>query len=80
LVTTFKCSQLVKDLMFKSTLMTDFETHPRGTTTEIKLSRALAQEIDQVTRQYGNVVPENVLNAFLRLKEHYALQQQSELL
>jgi hypothetical protein len=60
--------------------MTDFETHPRGTTTEIKLSRALAQEIDQVTRQYGNVVPENVLNAFLRLKEYYALQQQSELL
>jgi hypothetical protein len=60
--------------------MTDFETHPRGTTTEIKLSRALAQEIDQVTRQYGNVVTENVLNAFLRLKEHYALQQQSELL
>jgi hypothetical protein len=60
--------------------MTDFETHPRGTTTEIKLSRALAQEIDQVTRQYGNAVPENVLNAFLRLKEYYALQQQSELL
>lgn len=60
--------------------MTDFETHPRGTTTEIQLSRALAREIDQVTRQYGRVIPENVLNAFLRLKEHYALQQESNLL
>ena len=60
--------------------MTDFETHPRGTTTEIQLSRALAREIDQITRQYGNVVPENVMNAFLKLKEYYALQQRSEML
>lgn len=60
--------------------MTDFETHPRGTTTEIQLSRALAREIDQVTRQYGDVVPQNVLNAFFKLKEHYALQQRSEML
>jgi hypothetical protein len=60
--------------------MTDFETHPRGTTTEIQLSRALSGEIDQVTRQYGDVVPQNVLNAFLKLKEHYALQQRSEML
>lgn len=60
--------------------MTDFETHPRGTTTEIQLSRALAREIDQVTRQYGDVVPQNVLNAFFKLKEHYALQQESNLL
>lgn len=60
--------------------MSDFETHPRGTTTEIRLSRALAREIDQVTRQYGTVVPENVWNAFLKLKECYALQQESDLL
>lgn len=60
--------------------MTDFETHPRGTTTEIQLSRSLAREIDQVTRQYGDVVPQNVLNAFFKLKEHYALQQESNLL
>lgn len=60
--------------------MTDFETHPRGTATEIQLSRALAREIDQVVRQYGNVVPENVLNSFMKLKEHYDLQQRSEML
>jgi hypothetical protein len=60
--------------------MTDFEVLPIGSIKEIKLSRDLAREIDQVTRQYGNVVPENVLNAYLKLKEHYALQIESELL
>jgi hypothetical protein len=60
--------------------MSDFEVVQVGSIREIELSRALAREIDQVTRQYGNVVPENVLNAFLRLKEHYALQQQTGLL
>lgn len=60
--------------------MSDFEVHPIGTTREIKLSRDLAREIEQVTRQYGNVVPENVLNAYYKLKEYYALQIQSELL
>jgi hypothetical protein len=60
--------------------MNDFEVHPRGTAREIKLSRDLAREIDQVTRQYGNVVPEDVLNAFYKLKEYYALQIESEML
>lgn len=60
--------------------MSDFETHPRGTAKEITLSRDLAREIEQVTRQYGNVVPENVLNAYYKLKEHYALQIETELL
>jgi hypothetical protein len=60
--------------------MTDFEVLPIGSIKEIKLSRDLAREIDQITRQYGNVVPENVLNAYYKLKEHYALQIESELL
>jgi hypothetical protein len=60
--------------------MSDFEVHPIGTAQEIKLSRDLAREIEQVTRQYGNVVPENVLNAFYKLKEYYALQIESEML
>ena len=60
--------------------MSDFEVHDIGTAREIKLSRDLAREIDQVTRQFGNVVPENVMNAYLKLKEHYALQIESELL
>ena len=60
--------------------MSDFEVHNIGTARELKLSRDLAREIDQITRQYGNVVPENVMNAYLKLKEHYALQIESELL
>lgn len=60
--------------------MSDFEVHPIGTTREIQLSRDLAREIEQVTRQYGNVVPENVLNAYYKLKEYYALQNESGLL
>jgi hypothetical protein len=60
--------------------MSDFEVHDIGTARELKLSRDLAREIDQVTRQFGNVVPENVMNAYLKLKEHYALQIESELL
>ena len=30
--------------------MKDFEVHPRGTAEEIKLSRALAKEIEQISR------------------------------
>ena len=35
--------------------MSDFEVHPIGTTEEIRLSRALAREIQQITEQYGGV-------------------------
>jgi hypothetical protein len=60
--------------------MSDFEVLPIGSTQEIKLSRDLAREIDQVTEQFGKVVPQNVMSAFLKLKEHYAWQIESELL
>lgn len=60
--------------------MSDFEVHEIGTARELKLSRDLAREIEQSIRQYGNVVPENVLNAYLKLKEYYALQIESGML
>jgi hypothetical protein len=60
--------------------MNDFEVLPIGSIKEIKLSRDLSREIDQVLHQFGNVVPQNVMNAFLKLKDHYAWQIESELL
>ena len=41
---------------------------------EIKLSRELARSIDQITDQYGKVIPHSVYQAYLRLKAHYALE------
>lgn len=60
--------------------MSDFEVLPIGSTKEIKLSRDLAREIEQSFEQYGQVVPRNILNAYLKLKEYYAWQVESELL
>ena len=59
--------------------MKDFEVHPRGSFTEVKLSRELANAIEQITQQYGNgIVPNSVLNAYLKLKQHYAIQIATE--
>ena len=61
--------------------MTDFETHPRGTNTEIRLSRELANEIEEACQKVGlGVLPENVLNAYMKLCKHYAIQVETELL
>lgn len=61
--------------------MTDFETHPRGTNTEIRLSRQLANEIEQAAQQWGfGVLPQNVINAYHELRQHYAMQIESEML
>lgn len=43
---------------------------------EIQLSRELARQIEQITDQYGNVVPENIMRAYRNLCDHY--QQQIE--
>lgn len=52
--------------------MSDFETHPVGTRFEIKASRELAREIEQVTQQYGaGIIPNNVYNAYLKLLKTY---------
>lgn len=58
--------------------MKDFEVHPRGTTEEIRLSRALANEIEQTLQQWGEVVPSNVRLAYDRLFAHYMKQIQDE--
>jgi hypothetical protein len=52
--------------------MSDFEVHERGTATELRLSRALAQEITQTLQQYGKVIPSNVLQAYYALMNEYA--------
>jgi len=49
----------------------DFEVHPVGTAKEIALSRELAREIENITHQFGKVVPHSVLNAYDKLKSHY---------
>lgn len=55
--------------------MEDFEVHPRGTMSsvyeEIRLSRDLARAIAQNLESYGQVVPQDVFNAYNKLKAHY---------
>jgi hypothetical protein len=63
----------------RGVFMSDFEVHPIGTYTEIKYSRELANEIELITQQYGNgIVPNSVLNAYLKLRQHYAVQIATE--
>ena len=63
----------------RGVFMSDFEVHPIGTYTEIKYSRELANAIEQITQQYGNgIVPNSVLNAYLKLRQYYAVQIESE--
>ncbi len=44
---------------------------------EIRLSRELVKSIEQITEQYGGVVPQSVYTAYLKLVEHY--QKEMEL-
>jgi hypothetical protein len=61
--------------------MNDFEVHPRGSFTEVKLSRELVNAIEQVAQQYGSgIIPTPILKAYLELKNHYAIQVETELL
>lgn len=50
------------------------EIHPAGTHTEIRLSRALAREIEQINEQYSGVVPLNVMQAYRELCDWYQEQ------
>jgi len=54
--------------------LNDFETHEPGSFTEIKLSRALAQTIEQNLIQFGNVMPQDVIKAYHELRKHYQWQ------
>jgi hypothetical protein len=57
----------------------DFETHPRGTTAELKASRELAQEIKLTIEQYSpGIIPHNILQAYNRLYGQYIKQMQQE--
>jgi len=57
--------------------MNDFETHPRGTATELKLSRALADAIGQEYDQFHTISP-SIMVAYNRLYDHYMKQIEME--
>lgn len=57
--------------------MKDFEVHPIGTTTELKLSRALADAVGQEHDQFRTVSPA-IVSAYNRLFEHYMKQIEME--
>lgn len=60
--------------------MIDFETHTRGTNQEIKLSRELAQAIEQQLREDPEAIPLAIREAYNRLYSHYVIQLQTEVL
>lgn len=49
----------------------NFEVHSAGTGTELRLSRALANSIEQLEAQFPRTVPEPILRAYAPLKAHY---------
>ena len=52
--------------------MKDFETHSRGTTEEIRLSRNLSAAIHQMIEQYGEgIIPISLLRPYKDLVQHY---------
>lgn len=57
--------------------MSDFEVVERGTVRELQLARNLARAIEQVTKQYGLVVPHSVMQEYYKLKEHYESQDRT---
>lgn len=57
--------------------MADFETHPRGTAEEIRLSRQLAREIQWVIDS-GGVMPVQIRTQYEKLNKHYQLQMENE--
>lgn len=58
--------------------MADFETCPRGTMEEIRLSRELASAIQEELDSWGEVVPHSVRQAYNRLYGCYMKQLQNE--
>lgn len=58
--------------------MSDFESCPRGTFEEIRLSRKLATAIETELQQYGNTMPVSVITAYNKLYEFYLKQMEME--
>ena len=51
--------------------MSDFEVVERGTVRELELARSLARSIEEVVKQYGQVVPYSVMQEYNKLKAYY---------
>ena len=47
------------------------ENHPEGTNTEINLSRKLASAIYWAVEEYMEELPDNVMKAYRKLRDHY---------
>jgi hypothetical protein len=47
------------------------ENHPEGTNTEINLSRDLASAIYWAVEEYMEELPDNVMKAYRKLRDHY---------
>lgn len=61
------------------TVYADFETHPIGTSKEIKLSRQLVNEITEVIQSFeAGIFPVNVLKAYDELLSHYEWQMENQ--
>lgn len=59
--------------------MSSFETCPQGTFEEIRLSRELVREMEQVMESYGKgIFPVNVMQAYNRLYGHHIKMMQKE--
>ena len=58
--------------------MTDFETHPRGTNEELRLSRELAQAIEAQLREDPQAIPLAIRQAYNRLYGQYVRQLQAD--
>ena len=59
--------------------MSDFETMPRGTIMEVKLSRELVLAMEEVMKVQGRgAFPAEVIAAYDKLSTHYALCLMSE--
>ena len=57
----------------------DFETHPRGTAEELRLSRLLTSEMVVISSQYGaDIFPVSVKNLLQDLLDYYAKQLEEE--
>jgi len=51
----------------------DFEVHEIGTALELKLCRALVEDMNQVSKQYGRgILPSNVVDKLNKLNAFYA--------
>lgn len=57
--------------------MSDYEVLERGTIQELSLLRGLARAIEDVTFQYGKVVPYSVMQEYNKLKVFYESQDRS---